>query len=74
MKLIEEKSKGKTLKLQCQAAKPATTVVDLMQRLKERVAQTSTNNAVSFHFMIRQPTSGDLWACGSFSVISPITH
>ena len=41
MELIEEKSKGKTLKLQCHAAKPATTVVDLMQWLKESVAQTS---------------------------------
>lgn len=44
MELIEEKSKGKTLKLQPHAAKPAITVVDLMQRLKESVAQTSRKN------------------------------
>lgn len=41
MELIEEKSKGKTLKLQPRAARQATDVVDLMQRLKESVAQTA---------------------------------
>ena len=41
MDLIEEKSKGKTLKLQPRAARQATDVVDLMQRLKESVAQTA---------------------------------
>ena len=41
MALIEDKSKGKTLKLQPKAARPATDVVDLMQRLKESVAQTA---------------------------------
>lgn len=40
MELIEEKAKGKTLKLQPKAARHATDVVDLMQRLKESVAQT----------------------------------
>jgi len=39
--LIEQKSKGKILKLSSKAAKPATAVVDLMQRLKDSVAQTT---------------------------------
>jgi DNA end-binding protein Ku len=39
MELIEDKSKGKTLKLPPKAARHATDVVDLMQRLKESVAQ-----------------------------------
>jgi len=38
--LIEQKSKGKILKLNAKASKPATGVVDLMQRLKDSVAQT----------------------------------
>jgi len=38
--LIEQKSKGKMLKLSAKAPKPATGVVDLMQRLKDSVAQT----------------------------------
>ena len=41
MELIEEKSKGKSLKLSPKAPKPATEVVDLMQRLKESVAHTA---------------------------------
>lgn len=41
MELIEEKSKGKTLKLQPKMARHATDVVDLMQRLKESVDQTT---------------------------------
>jgi DNA end-binding protein Ku len=41
MELIKEKSKGKTLKLQPKAARNVTNVVDLMQRLKESVAQTT---------------------------------
>lgn len=40
LELIEQKSKGKTLKLSPKAAQRATEVVDLMQRLKESVAQT----------------------------------
>jgi len=40
LELIEEKSKGKTLKLQPRAAREATEVVDLMQRLKDSVAQS----------------------------------
>jgi len=40
MELIEDKSKGNTLKLQPKAARHTTDVVDLMQRLKESVAQT----------------------------------
>ena len=39
--LIEQKSKGKSPKLSAKAAKPATAVVDLMQRLKESLAQTT---------------------------------
>ena len=39
--LIEQKSKGKVLKLSSKDAKPATAVVDLMQRLKDSVAQTA---------------------------------
>jgi DNA end-binding protein Ku len=39
--LIEQKSKGKLLKLSAKAAKPAMAVVDLMQRLKDSVAQTA---------------------------------
>ncbi|HEY6084098.1 MAG TPA: Ku protein [Nitrospira sp.] len=38
--MIEEKSKGKTITLQPKTARHATDVVDLMQRLKESVAQT----------------------------------
>ena len=41
MDLIEQKSKGKILKLSSKAAKSATPVVDLMQRLKDSVAQTA---------------------------------
>ncbi|HXC67173.1 MAG TPA: Ku protein [Nitrospiraceae bacterium] len=41
MELIEEKSKGKTLKFQPKATRQPTNVVDLMQRLKESVAQTT---------------------------------
>ena len=41
MELIEEKSKGKMLKLQPKAARHPTDVVDLMQRFKESVAQTA---------------------------------
>ncbi|HKP01650.1 MAG TPA: Ku protein [Nitrospiraceae bacterium] len=41
MELIEEKSKGNTLKLQPKAARPATDVVDLMRRLNESMAQTA---------------------------------
>jgi DNA end-binding protein Ku len=41
MELIEEKSKGKTITLHPKEAVRATDVVDLMQRLKESVAQTS---------------------------------
>ena len=39
--LIEQKSKGKMLKLTSKTAKSATPVVDLMQRLKDSVAQTA---------------------------------
>jgi DNA end-binding protein Ku len=45
MELIEEKSKGKTIKLQPKAAPAATDVVDLMQRLKESVAQSVQRKA-----------------------------
>ena len=41
MDLIDKKSKGKTLKFQPKATQHATDVVDLMQRLKESVAQTA---------------------------------
>lgn len=39
--LIDEKAQGKTLRLEPKAAPHATEVVDLMQRLKESVAQAS---------------------------------
>lgn len=39
--VIEQKSKGKMLKLSAKALQPATGVVDLMQRLKDSVAQTA---------------------------------
>jgi DNA end-binding protein Ku len=39
MELIEEKSKGKTVTLAPKTALPATEVVDLMQRLKDSLAQ-----------------------------------
>jgi DNA end-binding protein Ku len=45
MELIEEKAKGKTLKLQPKAVPAATDVVDLMQRLKESVAQSVQRKA-----------------------------
>ena len=41
LELIEEKSKGKTIKLHAKAASPVTEVVDLMQRLKDSLAHTS---------------------------------
>jgi DNA end-binding protein Ku len=46
MELIEQKSKGKTLKLQPKAARQATEVVDLMQRLKDSVAQTPPRKGI----------------------------
>jgi DNA end-binding protein Ku len=45
MELIEEKAKGKTLKLQPKTVPAATDVVDLMQRLKESVAQSVQRKA-----------------------------
>ena len=41
LELIEEKAKGKTVKLHPKAASPVTEVVDLMQRLKDSIAHTS---------------------------------
>jgi DNA end-binding protein Ku len=41
IELIEQKSKGKTVTLAAKAAAPATDVVDLMQRLKESLAQSA---------------------------------
>ncbi len=41
MELIEEKSQGKTIVLPPKKAVPATDVVDLMQRLKESLAQNA---------------------------------
>ena len=45
MELIEQKAQGKTIKLHAQAKPPVTEVVDLMQRLKESLAQTSQKRA-----------------------------
>src|SRR5262245_40179663 len=56
MELIEEKSKGKTLKLQPKAARPATDVVDLMQRLKESVAQTAQKKGARARALSAQPS------------------
>jgi DNA end-binding protein Ku len=39
--LIEQKSKGKSLQVSAKAAKPEVGVVDLMQRLKDSVAQSA---------------------------------
>ena len=39
--LIEQKSKGQSLKVSAKAAQPEVGVVDLMQRLKDSVAQTA---------------------------------
>jgi DNA end-binding protein Ku len=41
IELIEQKSKGKTVTLAPKVAAPATDVVDLMQRLKDSLAQTA---------------------------------
>ena len=41
IELIEQKSKGKTVTLAPKATAPATDVVDLMQRLKESLAQSA---------------------------------
>lgn len=41
IELIEQKSKGKTITLAPKAAAPVTDVVDLMQRLKESLANTA---------------------------------
>jgi len=54
LELIEEKSKGKTVKLQPKAARQATEVVDLMQRLKESVAQTVQKKGVRSRAMPAQ--------------------
>src|ERR1700704_2730092 len=55
MELIEDKSKGKTLKLQPKAARQATDVVDLMQRLKDSVAQTAQRKGVRARALSAQP-------------------
>jgi DNA end-binding protein Ku len=55
MELIEDKSKGKTLKLQPKAARQATDVVDLMQRLKDSVAQTAQRKGVRARALPAQP-------------------
>jgi DNA end-binding protein Ku len=44
--LIQEKAEGKTIKLEPKAAPPMTEVVDLMQRLKESVAQAAQKRPV----------------------------
>lgn len=41
MDLIDQRSKGKSIKLSAKAAKPSTGAEDVMQRLKDRVAQTT---------------------------------
>ena len=54
MDLIEQKSKGKVLKLSSKAAKPATGVVDLMQRLKDSVAQTAQRKGARSRAILAQ--------------------
>jgi DNA end-binding protein Ku len=46
LELIEEKAKGKTVKLESKGRPPVTDVVDLMERLKESVAQASQRRPV----------------------------
>ena len=58
MELIEQKSKGKTIKLSPKAAKPATEVVDLMQRLKESVAQTAQKKGARSRALLAQVPRG----------------
>ena len=58
MELIEQKSKGKTLKLSPKAAKPATEVLDLMQRLKESVAQTAQKKGARSRALLAQVPRG----------------
>jgi non-homologous end joining protein Ku len=58
MELIEQKSKGKTIKLSPKAAKPATAVVDLMQRLKESVAQTAQKKGARSRAILAQVPRG----------------
>ena len=52
--LIEQKSKGKILKLSSKAAKSATGVVDLMQRLKDSVAQTAQRKGTRSRALLAQ--------------------
>jgi DNA end-binding protein Ku len=54
MDLIEQKSKGKILKLSAKTAKPATGVVDLMQRLKDSVAQTAQRKGARSRAILAQ--------------------
>ncbi len=54
MDLIDQKSKGKILKLSSKTAKPATGFVDLMQRLKDSVAQTAQRKGARSRAMLAQ--------------------
>ena len=54
MDLIDQKSKGKSFKLSAKAAKPATGVVDLMQRLKDSVAQTAKKKGARSRAILAQ--------------------
>ena len=56
--LIEQKSKGKSVKLSAKAASPATDVVDLMQRLKDSVAQTMQRKGARSRPILAQLPSG----------------
>ena len=55
MDLIDQKSKGKSLKLSAKAPKPARGVVDLMQRLKDSVAQTAQRKGARSRAILAQP-------------------
>ena len=65
MDVIDQKSKGKILKLSSKTAKPATGFVDLMQRLKDSVAQTAQKGrSVARHpgtGSPRGPEEGECW-------------
>ena len=55
LELIEEKSKGKTISLTPKAAVRPTDVVDLMQRLKESVAQNAQRKSARSRALPAQP-------------------
>lgn len=59
LELIEDKAKGKVVKLHPKVPAPVTEVVDLMQRLKDSLAQSANKRPVHSRAMsVTRPTQG----------------